>query len=188
MKEKDTYQRVAIPMTDEQAHEVFACETCKGFSDSLQVLKEFIDIRATVGMEAPEFHKHLDLVASPDCDGQCVTGETMSIQCPCCKDRVHLNYSCYLPTEFQCPYCSADLTGGDHEVSGATIEQVTIRKIIKNHNEMKADLEPPVSDEERHEKWTAQPSAVGYGVPFIQQVNPIDPSVDVVGLFNPAND
>ena len=174
-------------MTDKQAHEVFACKTCKGFSGSLQVLKEMIEGHAHVAMTST-YLNHLDLVASPDCDGQCVTGETMSIQCPCCKDRVHLNYYCYLPTEFQCPYCSADLTGGDHEVSGATIEQVTIRKIIKNHNEMKADLEPPVSDEERHEKWTAQPSAVGYGVPFIQQVNPIDPSVDVVGLFNPAND
>jgi len=150
MKEKDTYQRVAIPMTDEQAHEVFACETCKGFSDSLQVLKEFIDIRATVGMEAPEFHKHLNLVASPDCWGLCVTGETMSIQCPCCKDRVHFNYSCYLPTEFKCPYCSADLTGGDHE------KQVTIRKIIKNHNEMKDDLNIP----------STATYAKGYGVPM----------------------
>lgn len=117
-------------MTDKQAHEVFACETCKGFSGSLQVLTEMIEITFST-MGTSKYLKHLNLVASPDCDGQCVTGKTMSIQCPCCKDRVHLNYDCYLPSELQCPYCRADLTGGDHE------KQVTIRKIIKNHNEMK---------------------------------------------------
>ena len=165
MKEQDTYQRVAIPMTDKQAHEVFACETCKGFSGSLQVLKEMIERHAHVAMTST-YLNHLDLVASPDCDGQCVTGETMSIQCPCCKDRVHLNYDCYLPTEFQCPYCSADLTGGDHE------KQVTIRKIIKNHNETKADQDAPsiaqqkIAMQKMLEAHTTTADAKGYGVPM----------------------
>jgi len=133
MEEKDTYQRVAIPMTDKQAHEAFACETCKGFDGSLQWLKEFADrVKDAASMEMYfDYHKHLDLVASPDCGGQCVTGETMSILCPCCKDSVYFNYSCFLPTEIECIHCSADLTGGDHA------HQRTIRKIIKNHNEMK---------------------------------------------------
>jgi hypothetical protein len=130
MEEKDTYQRVAIPMTEEQAREAFACETCKGFNGSLQLLREMIE--TTFGAEmAPRYLKHLDLVASPDCDGHCVTGETMSIVCPCCKDRVYFNYSCFLPTEIECIHCSADLTGGDHEA------QLAIRRIIKDHNYMR---------------------------------------------------
>tara|TARA_Y100000592_G_C5416336_1_gene290818 strand:- start:23 stop:631 length:609 start_codon:yes stop_codon:yes gene_type:complete len=136
MEEKDTYQRVAIPMTEKQAHEALACETCKGFNESLQYLKRFTDLVNYTGMTVPaemdaEYHKHLDLVASPDCDGQCVEGSTMSILCPCCKDGVYFNYSCFLPTEIECIHCSADLTGGDHA------HQRTIRKIIKNHNQMR---------------------------------------------------
>ena len=60
-----------------------------------------------------------------------MTGETMSILCPCCKDSVYFNYSCFLPTEIECIHCDADLTGGDHA------HQRTIRKIIKNHNQMR---------------------------------------------------
>jgi len=131
MEEKDTYQRVAIPMTDKQAHEAFACETCKEFDESLQVLKEMIADAPFSGILIATYLKKLDLVASPDCGGQCVTGETMSILCPCCKDGVYFNYSCFLPTEIECIHCDADLTGGDHA------HQRTIRKIIKNHNEMR---------------------------------------------------
>lgn len=164
MEEKETYQRVAMPMTDKQAHEAFACETCKGFSDSLQWLKEFADrVRGAASMEMYfDYHKHLILVAHPDCDGQCVTGETMSIQCPCCKDRVHFNYDCYLPTEFQCPYCSADLTGGDHE------KQVTICKIIENHNKMKGDLVTPFFPKSMLERpfRRSATDVRGFGVPM----------------------
>ena len=178
MEEKDTYQRVAIPMTDEQAHEVFACETCKGFSDSLQVLKEFIDIRATVGMEAPEFHKHLNLVASPDCDGQCVTGETMTLSCPHCKvddsaDRVrrevqggrgnlvYFNWYCHLPTEYTCPYCDKHVVLEGNRLS-----------IVLNHNAMKGDLDTPsiaqqkIAMQKMLEARTATADAKGYGVPM----------------------
>ena len=130
------YRRVAIPMTEKQAHEAFSCETCKGFNESLQWLKRFTDLVNYTGMTVPaemdaEYHKHLDLVASPDCDGQCVEGSTMSIVCPCCKDSVYFNYSCFLPTEIKCIHCSADLTGGDHE------DQLAIRRIIKDHNYMR---------------------------------------------------
>ena len=129
-------------MTDKQAHEAFACETCKGFDGALRYLRGFVDDVFTKGLidgnpvspkDHEEYHKHLTLVANPDCDGQCVTGETMSIVCPCCKDRVHFNYYCYLSTEFQCPYCSADLTGKDNK------SQVTIRTIIENHNMVKSE-------------------------------------------------
>jgi len=149
MEEKDTYQRVAIPMTDKQAHEAFACETCKGFDGALQYLKGFMDDVFTNGLidgnpvspkDHKEYHKHLNLVAHPDCDGQCVTGETMSITCPCCKDRVYFNYDCFLPTEIKCMHCGADLTG--NSLAMATHEkQVTIRRIIKNHNKMRGDLD-----------------------------------------------
>lgn len=132
MEEKDTYKKVAIPMTDKQAHEAFACETCKGFDGALRCLTEMIEMTFST-MGAPTYLKHLTLVANPDCDGKCVTGETMSIVCPCCKDSVYFNYSCFLPTEFQCPYCSADLTGGGDE------SQVTIRTIIENHNMVKSE-------------------------------------------------
>ena len=136
MEEKDTYQRVAIPMTEKQAREAFACETCKGFNESLQYLKRFTDLVNYTGMTVPaemdaEYHKHLDLVASHDCDGQCAKGSTISIVCPCCKDSVYFNYSCFLPTEIKCIHCSADLTGGDHE------DQLAIRRIIKDHNYMR---------------------------------------------------
>ena len=130
MEEKDTYQRVAIPMTEKQAHEAFGCETCKGFNGSLQVLTEMIE-RTFSTEGATVYLKHLDLVASPDCDGQCAKGSTISIVCPCCKDSVYFNYSCFLPTEIKCIHCSADLTGGDHE------DQLAIRRIIKDHNYMR---------------------------------------------------
>tara|TARA_Y100000004_G_scaffold104769_2_gene117613 strand:+ start:2670 stop:3266 length:597 start_codon:yes stop_codon:yes gene_type:complete len=130
MEEKDTYQRVAIPMTEKQAHEAFGCETCKGFNGSLQVLTEMIE-RTFSTEGATVYLKHLDLVASPVCDGQCVEGSTMSIVCPCCGDSVYFNYSCFLPTEIKCIHCSADLTGGDHE------GQLAIRRIIKDHNQMR---------------------------------------------------
>ena len=177
MEEKDTYQRVAIPMTDKQAHEVFACETCKGFSESLKRLKVFIDYHCchdTVNeWTRSEYLEHLNLVASPDCDGQCVTGETMSIQCPCCKDRVHLNYYCYLPTEFQCPYCSADLTGpaSGEDALGIVVfteQQKTIRRIIKNHNMMKGDLVTPFFPKSMLERPSRRSATDvrGFGVPM----------------------
>ncbi len=127
-------------MTEKQAREAFACETCKGFNESLQYLKGFMDDVFTNGLidgnpvspkDHKDYHKHLDLVASPDCDGQCVEGSTMSIVCPCCKDSVYFNYSCFLPTEIECIHCGADLTGGDHA------HQRTIRRIIKDHNQMR---------------------------------------------------
>ena len=121
-------------MTEEQACEAFACETCKGFNESLQWLKRFTDlfgIDNSAAAAASDYHKHLDLVASPDCDGQCVEGSTMTIVCPCCKDSVYFNYSCFLPTEIECIHCSADLTGGDNEA------QLAIRRIIKDHNDMR---------------------------------------------------
>ena len=125
-------------MTEEQAREAFSCETCKGFNKSLQYLKRFTDlvnariittIRTVPAEMDAEYHKHLDLVASPDCDGQCVEGSTRSIVCPCCKDSVYFNYSCFLPTEIECIHCGADLTGGDNEA------QLAIRRIIKDHNQ-----------------------------------------------------
>jgi hypothetical protein len=137
MEERDTYQRVAIPMTEKQAREAFGCETCKGFNESLQYLKGFTDLVNYTGMTVPAemdaaYHKHLDIVAShADCDGQCVEGSTISIVCPCCKDSVYFNYSCFLPTEIECIHCGADLTGGDHE------DQLAIRRIIKDHNYMR---------------------------------------------------
>ncbi len=141
-------------MTDKQAHEAFACETCKGFDEALQYLKGFTDLVDTY----PEmdkayhkhlnlYHKHLTLVAHPDCDGQCVTGETMSLSCPHCKvddtsDRlrrevqgersnsVNFNWYCYLPTEYTCPYCNEHVVLEGNRLS-----------IVQNHNAMKGDVD-----------------------------------------------
>jgi uncharacterized protein YbaR (Trm112 family) len=143
-------------MTDEQAQEAFACETCKGFSESLQYLKRFMDDVFTKGLidgnpvspkDHKEYHKHLDLVAHPDCDGQCVTGETMSLSCPHCKvddtsDRlrrevqgersnlVYFNWHCVLPTKYTCPYCK-----------GRVILSLypSRLKIVQSHNSMKGE-------------------------------------------------
>ena len=156
MKEEDTYKKVAIPMTDKQAHEAFACKTCKGFDGALQYLKGFMDDVFTNWLidgypvstkDHKEYHKHLDLVANPDCDGQCVSGETMSLSCPHCKvddsaDRirrevqgersnsVNFNWYCYLPTKYICPYCKGRVVLEGHSLS-----------IVQNHNAMKGDVD-----------------------------------------------
>ena len=140
-KEKDTYKKVAIPMTDKQAHEAFACKTCKGFDGALQYLKGFMDDVFTNGLidgnpvstkDHKEYHKHLDLVANPDCDGQCVTGETMSLSCPPCDDGIYFNWYCHLPTKYTCPYCKGRVT--------LSLYPLKLR-IVQNHNAMKGDVD-----------------------------------------------
>ena len=128
-------------MTDKQAHEAFACKTCKGFDGALQYLKGFMDDVFTNGLidgnpvstkDHKEYHKHLDLVANPDCDGQCVSGETMSLSCPHCDDGIYFNWYCHLPTKYTCPYCKGRVT--------LSLYPLKLR-IVQNHNAMKGDVD-----------------------------------------------
>ena len=131
MSEPQTYRKVAIPMTEEQACKTFACEICTGFTEAYEYLMGFTDLVKTYPEMDAAYHKSLDLVAHRGCDGECWEGATMSIVCPCCNDRVYFDYSCFLPTEIECMHCGADLVSGDHEA------QLAIRRIIKDHNAMR---------------------------------------------------
>jgi|10_taG_2_1085330.scaffolds.fasta_scaffold42838_5 hypothetical protein len=143
MKEIETFRMVSIPLTYKQAQEAFTCEECKGFSESLQYLKGFTDLVETYPEMDKAYHKHLTLVASPDCAGACVTGATMSFRCPCCKDKIYLNYTCYLPTEFDCPYCGAafDSRYAVSKDEAGAWNTGGIHLKIQGHNSMKEDLE-----------------------------------------------